>query len=45
MSHVRDRGAQVGAQTAACGHATLPQQEKGTSAKAQLAQVELNEEF
>jgi hypothetical protein len=29
-SHVLDRGAQAGVQTAACGDATLPQQEKGT---------------
>jgi hypothetical protein len=29
-SQVRGRGAQAGAQTAACGHAMLPQQEKNT---------------
>jgi hypothetical protein len=29
-SHVLDRGAQAGAQTAACGDATLPHQEKNT---------------
>jgi hypothetical protein len=29
--HVHDRGAQAGAQTAACGDATLPHQEKNTS--------------
>jgi hypothetical protein len=29
-SHVLNRGAQAGSQTAACGEATLPQREKNT---------------
>jgi hypothetical protein len=39
---VLDRGARAGAQTAACGDATLSQQEKNNSADEQKNRVDIN---
>jgi hypothetical protein len=38
--HVRNRDAQAGAQTAACGHATLSQQEQNNRQMKRLSQQE-----
>jgi uncharacterized membrane protein len=39
--YVRDCGFQAGAQTAACGNATLPQQKKGTRQMSRRAEQKL----